>query len=190
VASVAAAVTAIACGYAVTAGGLSRQYADSTAGGGMAAPAESGTGVKAAPDSPATAGDVAAAAPQVRASGVDYRLTTLSTLTASRTGGPDVTAPVPRPPALGPSAGPSRQELAGQGVGALARLLDPAALKACQDAVSTTFPGRVTVIDYARFEGVPALVMVIRADPPASTVVVAVGADCGLAGMDQLASVG
>jgi hypothetical protein len=45
----------------------------------------------------------------------------------------------------------------------------------------------VAVVDFARFEGDPALIMVVRNG--AVSTVVAVGPDCGNGGADELASV-
>ncbi|GEM_PF-1278039 len=68
----------------------------------------------------------------------------------------------------------------------LSRLTDPAALRTCLDAIGSAHPGSVTLVDYARFVGKPALVVLVR-QGTASTVV-AVGPDCGLAGADEKAS--
>lgn len=66
----------------------------------------------------------------------------------------------------------------------LARLRDPAELKSCLDAIRAQQLGVPTLIDYARYEGAPALVVVLRQGAGASTVVVA-GPDCGRKGADD-----
>ena len=69
---------------------------------------------------------------------------------------------------------------------ALTRLLDPAALSACLDAIRTFTPGWVATIDYARFAGEPALVVLVRSG--VTSTAVAVGPDCGRSGADQKGS--
>jgi hypothetical protein len=68
----------------------------------------------------------------------------------------------------------------------LARLTDPAALTACLNAIGLTHPGRAVLVDYATYEGRPALLVVVRFGDSAT--VVAVGPDCGLVGPDELAT--
>jgi hypothetical protein len=66
---------------------------------------------------------------------------------------------------------------------ALARLRDPAALKVCVDAVQREYGGKVTVVDFARFEGRPALVILLAGANGRSRLwAVVVGPNCGLTG--------
>ncbi len=67
----------------------------------------------------------------------------------------------------------------------LDRLSRPAALDECLKQVETLIGGHATTVDYAEFDGQPALIITL---PDAGTVV-AVGANCGVAGsgIDELA---
>ena len=60
--------------------------------------------------------------------------------------------------------------------GELARLAATAALEACLTAVGSVISGTPSVVDFARYQGAPALIILVR-QPSASTVVV-VGPDC------------
>jgi hypothetical protein len=60
-------------------------------------------------------------------------------------------------------------------------------LQACLAEVGLIHPGPVVTVDFARFEGEPAAILVVRQSD--SSTVVAVGSDCGAAGADILASV-
>lgn len=62
----------------------------------------------------------------------------------------------------------------------LSRLEDPAALVGCLTAVTGAHPGTVTLVQYARFEGSPALIVVLTTANGTRTVVA--GPDCGLPG--------
>lgn len=65
----------------------------------------------------------------------------------------------------------------------LRRLRDPAALDGCLHAVIHVHGGTVSTLDYARFEGGPALVVVLREPDQAGTRrVVVAGPDCGQPG--------
>jgi hypothetical protein len=63
----------------------------------------------------------------------------------------------------------------------LQRLTDPAAQAACLNAITAEYGGRVSVVDFARFEGSPALVVVIDGARIAAgkRLVVVVGPTCG-----------
>ncbi|HEX6498496.1 MAG TPA: hypothetical protein VF054_05630 [Micromonosporaceae bacterium] len=69
----------------------------------------------------------------------------------------------------------------------LRRLRDPAALDGCLRAVVRMHGGAVGAVDYARFEGAPALVVVLRNAGGAGTRIVVAGPDCGQprAGADE-----
>jgi hypothetical protein len=65
--------------------------------------------------------------------------------------------------------------------GALRRLIDPDARTACLNAIVREYGGRVALVDFARFNGGPALVVVVD-DAPAAVgkrLVVVVGPACG-----------
>jgi hypothetical protein len=63
----------------------------------------------------------------------------------------------------------------------LRRLADPAALAVCLAAITREYGGRPTVVDYARFQGTPALVVVLAGafGNPVRQWVVVVGSRCG-----------
>lgn len=103
-------------------------------------------------------------------SGTDYRRDTLPQAAALKT------------ESLG--AGP---EAARADDGAFSRLSTQDQLRACITAVGSVHPGSVVVVDYARFEGEPAVILLVQQENVST--VVAVGLDCGIAGPDVLASV-
>jgi hypothetical protein len=70
--------------------------------------------------------------------------------------------------------------------GPLFRLTDPDALRGCLDTVLTSHPGTVTALDYAMYQGQPALVILVR--QVSGSVVVAVGPDCGIGGANEKAA--
>jgi hypothetical protein len=151
----------------------------------MSAPAEGQAGRDAtnmpAPAASALAGADAGVAGNVRvlASGADYRLDTLSQLAAQ--------APPPGQANDSSKTAESPQFTAGEAPGALARLATTAGVADCLRSVAASYPGVAVVLDYARFEGQPALVIVVRqAD---SSKIIAVGPECGLSGTDERAAV-
>ena len=81
----------------------------------------------------------------------------------------------------GPGAAPPPARAQTQTLDGLGRLHDPAARTICLDAITRTYGGRPTIVDYARFQGAPALVVVqVGAfDIPGRQWVVVVGARCG-----------
>jgi hypothetical protein len=107
-----------------------------------------------------------AAAPtgeQILASGVDYQRTTLQQNTMRTLAGPDATAPTAASGTTGKKASAAPHELAKDlAHDALARLRPSEALLACLGAVAReNDAGTITVqtVDYARYEGLPALVV-------------------------------
>jgi hypothetical protein len=122
----------------------------------------------------------APAAPQslpTVSSGRDYTAATI----ASAAGGD---AAGGRNPNLAESAGPP-SETDSDATDPLARLRDPVARATCLNLVLAVHAGTPTLVDYARFDGQPALVVVLSGGSGPIEVVV-VGADCGVAGTDQL----
>ena len=65
----------------------------------------------------------------------------------------------------------------------LRRLQDPVARAACLNAV-VEYGGQVALVDYARFEGRPALVVIVDGTRlgAGKRLVIAVGPDCGIGG--------
>jgi hypothetical protein len=66
----------------------------------------------------------------------------------------------------------------------LRRLRDPVARAACLNAVVGEYGGQVALVDYARFEGQPALVVIVDGTRlgAGKRLVIAVGPDCGIGG--------
>jgi hypothetical protein len=121
----------------------------------------------------------AAAGPLLVASGTDYSdaaLTALAGTVATRRDDDTFTTsragPAVDPPGIRPYLADAEP----------VRVGDPAELAECLRAVAGTYPGRAEAVDYARYAGAPALVVVVRNG--ASVTVVAVGPGCGRAGLD------
>ncbi len=129
--------------------------------------------------------------PTIRASGRDYRADTLASVLQP----PPLAAPTmlvspaapPATPNRTPALGGSAEKGALDIEPALARLADPTNLRGCTDQLLAAHPGEVVAVDYARFDGAPAVVVAIRHS--STTTIVAVGAACGVAGADELATV-
>jgi hypothetical protein len=181
IAAAAAAAVAIVGGLAATTNLFDRAQ-QTTAGAGSALDS-GGSPSRAEAAAPSAAG--APNEPVFLASGNDYLMTTLGQLSAPH-------------PAFSTSGGVSAQDSAKQAIGPvpqpvregapapLARLLDRAALSACLDAIRAINPGSVVAVDYARFAGSPALVVLVEQGN--TSTVVAVGPDCGRSGADQKAA--
>jgi hypothetical protein len=121
--------------------------------------------------------------PQVFVTGTDYNAATLTAaaglgsqrFAASNAPGVNAAgAPELSVPAASDGAVPDQ----------LRRLTEPVARSACLGAIERTGRGTVTAIDYARFQGSPALVVLLsRTDTtPAQRQVVVVGPRCGESG--------
>lgn len=177
IAAAAATVVAVVGGISLNAG-LIRSESNPAA----VAPMD-GTAGRDAPTAPmpdpatGNAGPGSASNAKVLASGTDYRLDTLPQLAA-------LTPPSVRTSDAQAETPQFTVELAPDG---LARLTAPAGLGDCLRAVASRYPGVVVVLDYARFEGQPALMIVIRQD--STSKIVAVGPDCGISGTDEKAAV-
>jgi hypothetical protein len=178
IAAAAAAVVAIVGGLAATTNLFDRAQ-QSTAGAGSA---QDSAGSPNRADAAAPSAAAAPTEPIFLASGSDYSMTTLGQLSSPHQ-------------AFGASAGVSAQDTAKHGIGPvpqpvregapapLARLLDRTALSACLDAIRAINPGSVVAVDYARFAGSPALVVLVEQGNTSTAV--AVGPDCGRSGADQ-----
>ena len=81
----------------------------------------------------------------------------------------------------------SPQFTAGEAPDGLARLTTPAGLAECLRAVARSYPGVAVVLDYARFDGQPALMIVIQ--QVGSSKIIVVGPNCGVSGTDEKAAV-
>ena len=129
----------------------------------------------------------AAGPPVIRSSGIDYNPATLRALDAgtsehadamapdpSRTGGRSAAkqgaAPVQPPgPVVPPASAPG-----------LSRLLAPGALNGCLSAVMGRYGGRPVLVEYARYLGAPAVIVLL--DTGGTRRVVVVGPECGMPG--------
>jgi hypothetical protein len=103
---------------------------------------------------------------QIIESGANYTAATLGQIAT-------VTAPM------------AAKDSSAEGVKALPQLAAPKDLDACLAAVRMVHPGIVRRVDFARFDGQPAIVLLIEAGT--DRVAVAVGPRCGTAGSDELA---
>ena len=150
-------------------------------------------------DAQTTSGDLAAGAPAAPVlpggpptirSGRDYQPGTLGQLSRSFRGAATKATPTPAPAAAAPGSGstgsndsaqaPTLTELSKP---PLTRLADPDALRACLAAIGQTHPGTPSLIDFAEFDGAPALVVVVQ--QPTGELAVVVGPACGLGGPDE-----
>jgi hypothetical protein len=114
-----------------------------------------------------------AARPRLLASGTDYRQDTLHLLVDAPPAAPTLTL---------------NTDKAGTSVtGALAGLTTEGGFTACVASVGRVHTGQVTLADYARYDGQPALVLVVVSGK--TSTVIAVGPGCGGAGADELAAV-
>lgn len=125
-----------------------------------------------------------AAAPPTRSSGTNYTRATLGGPQASGKAAGAATIPEPSAQAAAPSVRGNAQGQEGThdnagGPAELSRLTDPAALRGCLDAITAVEGGRPVGVDYARYEGAPALIVTLVGG---RVTAVAAGADCGLAG--------
>lgn len=112
----------------------------------------------------------------VRVSGLDYRREAL------RAAEPEPASGAPRGNAADSTAGLGKRDLGPAPPAELARLAEPSALDGCLAAVTAAYGGRPVTVDYARFEGVAALIVwLVDANGRPSRVVVA-GAACGRPG--------
>jgi hypothetical protein len=116
--------------------------------------------------------------PLVLHSGTDYTPGTLSEV-----GGGPVAGAAPNAPGTGTNARLSQRPptavLPPQDA-ALTRLEDPGALRRCLLSIESRYGGQPVVLDYARFQGAPALIVVLSNGAVHRTVVA--GPRCGLPG--------
>jgi hypothetical protein len=111
----------------------------------------------------------AGAPPQVMTSGRDYSAATLGQVGQPSTLSGQGLA--------GPESDTGTDNLAGP----LARLTDPTARESCLTAIVGAYGGQVGTVDFARFNGTPALVAVVTGSPraPGARWIVVVGPACG-----------
>jgi hypothetical protein len=165
-------VQVIRAGLATDSDSSSSSAPNVAAGG----PARTGT---AAADS----GAGAAAGSPLISSGRDYGPGTLGDLTASvpQTQSRNALA---EGDGAGSASAAAGAKAPGQVPSPLARLAAPAARAACLTAITKEYGGQVTLVDYAAFEGQPALIVVVDGSRTAvdKRLVIVVGPGCGLGG--------
>jgi hypothetical protein len=166
----AAAVVVGALGVSTLLPQLAERNSTSTAGSDKGAQVAAGS-----PEGGSSAADV-----PTLASGTDYRPDTLRALATYNA----PAAPNAQRSAAGVPEGPRAADTAGGVPDELAPLTPPAARAACLDAVTRRYGGTVALVDYARFEGRPALVVVLNGTRAAGNRlwVVVVGPQCGRGG--------
>ncbi|MEV6931523.1 hypothetical protein AB0M46_44505 [Dactylosporangium sp. NPDC051485] len=171
IAGLAAAAAVIVCG------GVGVQVFRSFGQGGAQSAADL-PHVAAAPDarSDSAAGGPGASGPVI-SSGRDYGRGTLGDLARGGTGS---TANLQGAEGAGTGTAPGAASVTGP----LSRLAGPAARGACLAAITREYGGQVSLVDYAAFEGQPALVVVLDGTRVGAgkRLVVAVGPNCGIGG--------
>jgi hypothetical protein len=123
-----------------------------------------------------------AAGPPTRASGTDYTHDTLGRPAAALSGRAPDAAGAPEPSDVPAPASAGGQAAAGTGPGVpaeLSRLLDPAQLRTCLDAIAEAEGGHAVAVDYARYRGTPALIVTLAGGRVRA---VAARPSCGLPG--------
>jgi anti-sigma factor RsiW len=163
------ATTAVAATLAVCAGGYTLLR-----GQGVSKSATSSAGGKAAVAPQAGSGFSESSA--LRASGTNYTHDTLGRApTTSLRAAPNAAVPAPshQPGSM------DAQDSAAVPPG-LTRLTDPAQLQACLNQIQSVEGGSVTGVDLARYQGAPAVIVVLAAG---RVTAVAAGPDCGLPGV-------
>jgi hypothetical protein len=168
--SAAAAVVVGALGVSTLVPQLAQHNSSSTAGADKGAQVAAGS-----PEGGTSAADV-----PTLASGTDYRPDTLGALATYNA----PAAPNTQRSAEGLPQGPRAADSAGGVPDELAPLTPPAARAACLDAITRQDGGTVVVVDYARFEGRPALIVVLTGTRVAGNRrwAVVVGPQCGRGG--------
>ena len=142
-----------------------------------------GPGNAATPSAALPPGLGAASGARVVASGNDYRRGDLGALARQ----PGLSAAAPgagQGSAPEPHSNDARKDSSDTAVpDELSRLRDAVALKSCVDAIQGEYGGTVTVVDFARFEGRPAVVVLLAgANGRSGLWAVVVGPGCGLGG--------
>jgi hypothetical protein len=190
IAAAAATLVLVLCGVTFVRGGLTQNDSGTTAGG--APQAENGDRGAAPPGAALTTdgGALADASVLVISTGINYTQQELRNLTAKR---PTWT---PLSTYLGGKAGPDAAHelsvpdpVAQAAPRPLSRLTGKTALAACLAAIRDRYPGVPALIDYAQYEGRPALIVSVVQTGRSATTVVAVGGSCGIGGLHEIAVV-
>jgi hypothetical protein len=138
------------------------------------------SGAKAAPGPAQAYGRV----PPTLATGTDYTHSNLRYGILGPTSGRAPDAAVVPAPSLAPRSGAAGAGALNSGPPAavppaLSRLTDPTQLRTCLDEIVAAQGGQVVAVDYARYQGAPALIVALTGS---RITVVAAGPDCGLPG--------
>ena len=115
----------------------------------------------------------AGAPPQVQMTGRDYSVATLGQ--------------VGQQAARGDAGLDAPKSESGDLANSMGRLTDPTAREACVTAIVGEYGGRVSLVDFARFDGAPAMVAVVSGSSkdPAGRWIVVVGPACGSGTVDE-----
>jgi len=174
-ATAAAAAVIVIAGFGVVSGLIqpATNQAGSSAGRGNSYEQADGAGAGAGPPVAAPSGAFGGR-PLVFSSGTDYGPDTLSSVLTVAAGAPRGLAGTARPSTETKGVAPPLVD-----ADKLLALMDGSSLQTCLAAVTRSQPGSVAVVDFARYEGRPAVVVLIRDGGGGSGVVVVVGPDCG-----------
>jgi hypothetical protein len=166
------ATTAVAASVAACVGGLAFLNGQQMMGGSTSSSAGNAKAV-----APREAQGFAAG-PPTSASGTDYTHDTLGRPLAAMSGRANAEAAPERSDRPGPAS--AGDTATGPGIPAeLSRLLDPAQLRTCLDAIAEVEGGHAVSVDYARYRGAPALIVTLAGG---RVIGVAARPSCGLPG--------
>jgi hypothetical protein len=124
-------------------------------------------------------------------SGRDYQPGTLGQLAQGQREAPQAAAPAPTPPPPAAAGGGTKASTTSDSAFAapgspLDRLGNPQALQACLAAIDRVHAGTPSLVDFAEFQGTPALVVVVQ--QPTRVIAVVVGPACGQGSANELYS--
>jgi hypothetical protein len=182
----AATLVLVLCGITIVRGGPASDTAGTSAGG-MPQQAENDRPAPAGQAPPEPTDALTDGSVLVRSSGANYTAQALQRLTVE---GPRVALSNSAGGKVAPDAFREYMvpaPVAQSAPSPLSRLTGKTALAACLKAISAKYPGVPTLIDYARYEDRPALIVSVLGSQ--STTVVAVGGGCGLVGPDDIIAV-
>jgi hypothetical protein len=159
----ATALTAVAAAAVLVVGGVTVVSALGARNTGTASLNSGGASVA----RPQAGGPLTTGAPPILHTGTDYTPGSLAAAGNRRA--------APGPAAAGAQGS---SELDNRNDGGTGRLDDPVALNACLDAIVARYGGQPTLVDFARFQGRAAVIVVLSSG--STRRVVAAGTDCGL----------
>jgi hypothetical protein len=131
--------------------------------------------------------------PPTTHSGRDYQPGTLGQLAQGQREAPQAAAPAPTPAPPAAAGGAASKASTSSNdsafdapAGTLDRLANPDALRACLAAIDRVHAGTPSLVDFAEFQGTPALVVVVQ--QPNRVIAVVVGPACGQGSANELYS--